>query len=129
VDLIHGARENVQFLAFSFTSDDLADALLERYLAGVEITGVMESDQVESNTGSDYQRFRDAGMDVRLDGNPDQMHHKVIIIDGQIVVTGSYNFSRSAEEKNDENLLVIHSPEIAALYMEEFQSVLSQAQK
>jgi phosphatidylserine/phosphatidylglycerophosphate/cardiolipin synthase-like enzyme len=129
VDLIHGARENVQFLAFSFTSDDLAEALLERYLTGVDITGVMESNQVESNTGSDYQHFRDAGMDVRLDGNPDQMHHKVIIIDGQIVVTGSYNFSRNAEEKNDENLLVIHSPEIAALYMEEFQSILSQAQK
>jgi phosphatidylserine/phosphatidylglycerophosphate/cardiolipin synthase-like enzyme len=129
VDLINGARQSVNFMAFSFTSDDLAEALLGRYDAGVDITGVMEASQVASNNGSDYERFLEAGMYVSLDGNPNQMHHKVIIIDGKTVVTGSYNFSRSAEEKNDENLLVIHSPEIAAIYMEEFQRILSQAQE
>ena len=95
------------FLAYSFTSDDLTAALLERYQTGVDVAGVMEARQVESNTGSDYERLRAAGIDVRLDGNPDNMHHKVLIIDGQTVVTGSFNFSRSAEERNDENSLVM----------------------
>ena len=58
-------------------------------------------------------KLREAGLDVRLDGNPANMHHKVFIIDGHIVITGSYNFSRSAEERNDENTLIIHDPAIA----------------
>jgi phosphatidylserine/phosphatidylglycerophosphate/cardiolipin synthase-like enzyme len=57
------------------------------------------------------------------------MHHKVIIIDDQIVITGSYNFSKSAKTRNDENTLVIHSPEIAGLYREEFERVWLRAQE
>jgi phosphatidylserine/phosphatidylglycerophosphate/cardiolipin synthase-like enzyme len=129
VDLILSAEQSIYFLAYSFTSDDLADVLLDRHRAGLEVSGVMEARQVESNTGSEYERLRAAGLDVRLDGNPDNMHHKVFIIDGQVVVTGSYNFSRSAEERNDENTLVLHSPEIATLYLEEFWRVYSQAQE
>jgi phosphatidylserine/phosphatidylglycerophosphate/cardiolipin synthase-like enzyme len=60
---------------------------------------------------------------VRLDGNPKSMHHKVIIIDGQIVVTGSYNFSKSAKTRNDENTLILHNSEIAKLYLDEFERV------
>ncbi len=57
------------------------------------------------------------------------MHHKVLIIDEQIVVTGSYNFSNNAETRNDENTLVIYNSEIAALYLQEFHEVYAQAQK
>jgi phosphatidylserine/phosphatidylglycerophosphate/cardiolipin synthase-like enzyme len=128
VELVSDAEESVYFMAYSFTSDDLARALLERHQAGVEVAGVMEARQVESNTGSDYERLRAEGIDVRLDGNPDNMHHKLLIIDGQIVVTGSFNFSRSAEERNDENILVVHAPQLAALYLGEFEEVFSEAQ-
>jgi phosphatidylserine/phosphatidylglycerophosphate/cardiolipin synthase-like enzyme len=55
------------------------------------------------------------------------MHHKFMIIDGKIVVTGSYNWSYSAEEKNDENLVVILSPNTAKLYETEFNRIWSQA--
>ena len=128
VDLVQAAQESVYFLAYSFTQDELAEALLERSQAGIDVAGVMEARQVESNTGSDYELFRDAGLDVRLDGNPNHMHHKVLIIDRRIVVTGSYNFSRSAEERNDENTLVIHSPEFTAPFLEEFQRLFAAAQ-
>jgi phosphatidylserine/phosphatidylglycerophosphate/cardiolipin synthase-like enzyme len=128
VELVSRAEESVYFLAYSFTSDDLAGALIERHQSGVEVAGVMEARQVESNTGSEYERLRAEGIDVRLDGNPDNMHHKVLIIDGQIVVTGSFNFSRSAEERNDENTLVVHAPQLAALYLDEFEEVFSEAQ-
>ena len=56
------------------------------------------------------------------------MHRKVFIIDKQIVVTGSYNFAASAEKNNDENLVVISNPGIAAQYMKEFQQVYAAAQ-
>jgi len=55
------------------------------------------------------------------------MHHKVLIIDRQIVVTGSYNFSRNAEERNDENILVIYNTDIAEAFLEEFARVQAEA--
>ncbi len=113
------AQEEICFLAFSFTSDDLGALLLSKAEAGVTVRGVFDEGQAHSNRGSEYPRLRAAGLDVHLDGNPGLMHHKVIVLDGQTVVTGSYNFSRSAEERNDETLLIIHLPEIAAAYQSE----------
>ncbi len=62
-----------------------------------------------SHAGGKYQSLIGKGIDVRLDGNPKSMHHEVIIIDGQIVVKGYYNFSKSARTRNDKNTLILHS--------------------
>ena len=126
--LIDHARLSIAFLAYSFTSDPLGAAIRQRAAAGVRVAGVVEADQVRSNVGTEYETFRSAGLDVHLDGNPGLMHHKVIIIDDQIVVMGSYNFTASAERNNEENLVVIHNPEIAAQYMKEFGRVYALAQ-
>jgi phosphatidylserine/phosphatidylglycerophosphate/cardiolipin synthase-like enzyme len=66
---------------------------------------------------------------VYLDGNPRNMHHKVIVIDGEIVVVGSFNFSDSADKSNDENLLIIYNRAVGAKFEEEFQKVLDIARK
>jgi len=129
VELLAGAEESIRFLAFSFTSDDLADVLLERASAGVQVSGVMDESQVASNTGGEYERFRSSGLEVYLDGNEDKMHHKVFIIDDKIVVTGSYNFSTSAETRNDENILVLFNRDIARVYVEEFQRIFLAAER
>ncbi|HXQ35339.1 MAG TPA: phospholipase D-like domain-containing protein, partial [Anaerolineales bacterium] len=60
---------------------------------------------------------------VRRDGNPSFLHHKVIVVDERIVITGSLNFSTNAEESNDENVIIIDNPEIARLYTQEFDRV------
>jgi phosphatidylserine/phosphatidylglycerophosphate/cardiolipin synthase-like enzyme len=127
VQLIKSAQESIYFLAYSFTSDSLADSIIERAQAGIAVSGVLENSQALTNEGGEYDRFRQAELDVRLDSNPHAMHHKVIIIDQAIVVTGSYNFSRNAEEINDENVLVINNPAIAKLYLEEFNQLYSAA--
>ena len=129
VDLIASAQESIYFLAYSFTADDLAATMLARSNAGVTVSGVFEQSQYRANTGTEFDLFRLNKLDVRLDGNPRNMHHKVIVIDRSTVVTGSYNFSASAEKSNDENTLIIHHPEIAALYLAEFERVFGQAQK
>jgi phosphatidylserine/phosphatidylglycerophosphate/cardiolipin synthase-like enzyme len=102
--------------------------LLEQAAEGIEVKGIFEESQYRSNTGGEFDRLSAAGLDVHLDGNDRNMHHKVFIIDGKIVIVGSYNFSRSAEERNDENTLIIRSPEIAAQYLAEFDRVYQQAQ-
>ena len=128
IPLVQNAQDEVLFMAYSFTDDDLALAMKEAANSGIKIAGVMDKSQAMGNIGGEYEDLLENGIDVRLDGNPYSMHHKVIIIDNQIVITGSYNFSNSAKTRNDENTLVIHSPEIAALYKEEFNRVWLKAQ-
>ena len=128
VELLDNAQTSIYFLAYSFTADPLGKAIRQRAAAGVKVSGVMEAEQVATNVGTEYDAFRAAGLDVHLDGNLGQMHHKVMIIDDQIVIMGSYNFTASAENVNDENLIVIYSPDIAAQYLREFQRVYALAQ-
>jgi phosphatidylserine/phosphatidylglycerophosphate/cardiolipin synthase-like enzyme len=127
VALVQEAQSSIEILAFSLTSDPLTEALLEAASDGVRVRIVIERDQA-GNAGSDAGRLLEAGLDVRLDGNPDSMHHKVIIIDENIVVTGSYNFSRSAEESNDENVIILRISELAADYLVEFNRIYEIAQ-
>jgi len=129
VELINNAERSIYFMVYSFTADDIAAALIEKTQQGVSVAGVLEESQVDSNIGTDFDRLRSAGVIIRLDGNSDKMHHKVMIIDDQIVVTGSYNFSASAEKYNDENTLILHDPVIASQYLREFERVFMQAQK
>ena len=126
---IRGAEESIYFMAYSFTSDYIAEAMLEQAYDGVTVAGVFEESQYFSNRGTEFDRLLNGGLDIRIDGNPRNMHHKVIIIDGKIVIIGSYNFSASAEERNDENTLIIHNADIAAQYLGEFERVFSAAQE
>ncbi|MEN8240441.1 MAG: phospholipase D-like domain-containing protein [Chloroflexota bacterium] len=126
-ELINNAQHSVHILAFAFTADPISQAVNAAHQRGLEVSGVIETGQAD-NSGSDFQSLVDAGVDFQLDGNYRKMHHKVIIIDGQIVIFGSYNFSRSAEERNDENLLIIHSAVLAAQFEAEFDLVYQNAQ-
>jgi phosphatidylserine/phosphatidylglycerophosphate/cardiolipin synthase-like enzyme len=80
-----------------------------------------------SNTGTEYDPFLQGELNVLLDANDNLMHHKVIILDENIIVTGSYNFSANAEESNDENLVIIHNSEVAAAFIDEFWRIYNQA--
>jgi len=129
IELVNSAQESIFFLAYSFTNDSLGAAMLERAGAGLTVSGVFETSQADASQGSEFERMIAEGLQVYLDGNPDRMHHKVIVIDRQVVVIGSYNFTDNAEEVNDENILVLHSPQIAAQFLAEIERMLDQARK
>lgn len=130
IDQVNAAQQSIYFLAYSFTADNIADAMVARAKAGVSLSGVFEKTQVPSSRSSnEYDPMRAAGLDVWLDANPRNMHDKVILIDGKIVITGSYNFSANAEKNNDENILIIHNSDITGLYLNDFQRVYAQAKK
>ena len=122
IELLLDADESIEFMVYALTADPIADALLARSEAGVIVRGVIERGQA-ANAGSDYDRIVQAGIDLRLDANERNMHHKVIIIDGNTVITGSYNFSRSAQEFNDENVLVLHNASLAQRFLIEFERI------
>ncbi len=123
---LNGAQSSIRFLTFSFTSDEIGQAMRDRLGAGVTVQGVFEN-RSASGIGSEFDALEGAGADVWTDGNCYTMHHKVIIIDDATVITGSYNFTARAEDTNDENLLIIDDPAIAAQYIAEFERVYEQA--
>jgi len=129
VEILNEAQESIYFMAFSFTTDEFGEAIRAQAENGLTVAGVMEEEQVKSNMGTEYDPFKQAGLDVFLDGNEGQMHHKTMIVDDRIVITGSYNFSSSAETRNDENLVVFHNEQIAEFFMKEFQRVYQLSQK
>ncbi len=127
-DLAEGSDRSIHFLAYTFTLDDLGQQLIDISRSGVNVQGVFEGGMLPGSTGSEYDSFRRAGLEIRQDGNPNLMHEKLFVIDGNTVVLGSYNFTRAADERNDENLLVIHDSQIASLFESEFQRVFQKAQ-
>ncbi|MCA9936925.1 MAG: hypothetical protein KC415_23480, partial [Anaerolineales bacterium] len=128
-DLVSQARSEILFMAFSFTLEPLGEAMLDRAAAGVVVQGVFETTGSETEF-SYYPLMADAGLptlQVRQDGNPRIMHHKVIIIDRETVVFGSYNFTANANDSNDENVVIVHDPTFASYFVEEFQAVWDEA--
>ena len=122
IPVVENAQSSVRFLAFSFTDYPLAKAMIDRAAVGVDVAGVFE--KVGSETEhAELRTLHCAGVPVRQDGNPSFLHHKLIIVDERIVMTGSLNYSTNAEESNDENVLIVDNPEIAALYIQEFERV------
>jgi len=122
IPFVQGAQSSVYFMAFNFTDYPLADAMIQRRLHDVDVAGVFES--FGSTAESAELRTLFCGdVPVRQDGNGGFLHHKVIIVDERYVVTGSLNFSTRAEETNDENVIIIDNPDIARLYIEEFERV------
>lgn len=119
---LQDARRSIKFMAFSFTHEGIAGALIERAEAGVSVVGVVEARQ--NSRSSEMERLANVrGVEVLPDGNKYNMHHKVFIIDDAVVITGSYNFSTSATKDNDENLLVIHNRKVAERFADEFARV------
>ena len=123
VSEIQSAEESIHFMAFSFTHDAVGGAMRDRFKSGIDVRGVFEERQV-NNKYSEYKAMKEAGLSVILDKNSGAMHHKVIVIDGETVITGSYNFSKNAEKRNNENLLIIKgNSAIAAAYLAEFAKI------
>jgi len=129
VKLLRDARHSIYFMAYSFTANDFGDILRQKTEDGLTVQGVMDEEQTNNNKGTEFFQLSKAGLPVYLDGNAGLMHHKVIIIDGEIVITGSYNFTASAERTNDENVVILRDPKIAAQYLTEFQRVYDMAQR
>jgi len=125
VDAIDGAEREVQFLAFSFTDGAVAEALSRAVHRGVSVSGVCE--RVQARRWERCSAVLAAGADVRADGNKGMMHHKTFIVDGETVVTGSANPTKSGLMGNDENILVIRNGRLGASFTKEFRRVWTES--
>ena len=112
---IEAARRQVLVQAYSFTSAPIADALVKAKRRGIDVRAVLDKSQrTERYTGATF--LANGGVPVLIDEAHAIAHNKVIVIDDITVITGSFNFTKAAQERNAENLLVIRDAKIAALY-------------
>lgn len=122
VSALDAAQERVDIAMYSFTNDEMGQALVRAKERGVEIRVVLEKQQ-STTQYSELVALRDAGIPVRVDSNPQLMHHKFAVIDSAFVITGSMNWTSNGVKENNENVLVIHSNELNAQFGEEFERV------
>ncbi|MCL4255456.1 MAG: DUF1669 domain-containing protein [Anaerolineae bacterium] len=122
------AQNSIRFMTFSFTEDSVGDTIIARANAGVQVSGIFETRGSQTDS-SELPRMFCVGLNVLQDGNGYTLHHKVFIVDDTTVITGSFNISNNATRSNDENLVIIQSPEIAQLYIQEYERLVSQARQ
>ncbi|MBQ9772382.1 MAG: DUF1669 domain-containing protein [Lentisphaeria bacterium] len=119
------AKECVYVMAFVLTSEPIAQKLKELAERGVEVHCILDRGQAKTRF-SQSQSLKNSGVKIHISPNSrGKMHHKVITIDEDTVITGSYNFSENAEKGNDENIIIIKSPGLAKLFNKEFKRCLN----
>jgi phosphatidylserine/phosphatidylglycerophosphate/cardiolipin synthase-like enzyme len=112
---IDAARTSILVQAYSFTSTPIAKAVAAAFKRGVHVEVILDrSQKTEKYTEADF--LHNHHVPVLIDSEHAIAHNKVIIIDGQVVITGSFNFTKQAEEHNAENLLVIRDKILADQY-------------
>jgi phosphatidylserine/phosphatidylglycerophosphate/cardiolipin synthase-like enzyme len=119
VKQIDAAKSSVRVQAYSFTSQKIADAFVAALNRKVKVEVIIDETQAKAES-SIVNFLRDKGMTVLLDGHHKQAHNKVIIIDDKIVITGSFNFTDSAESENAENIVIISGSSVAQRFVENF---------
>ncbi len=107
LDVLKSAKQSIHFMAYSFTDNDIGDLLLNKK---VDVKGVFDP---RKDKYSEYEKLKEFSKIAKV-------HHKVFIIDGATVITGSYNPTRNANEENDENVIIIRDTEIAQEFEKEF---------
>lgn len=129
ISALRDARKTVLVQAYSFTSVPIAQALVDAHKRGVEVQVILDKSQrTERYTGATF--LSNAGVPVFIDADHKIAHNKVMIIDGQTVITGSFNFTKAAESGNAENvLLILHAPELAGKYTDNWKEHLAHSRK
>ncbi len=118
-NLLLSASKSIWACVFTISDDDLANALISKHKMGINVKVITDNDKVYDK-GSDIFAMRDAGIHVKIDDTRHHMHHKFAIIDKEILVNGSYNWTRSADEFNNENLIITKDEALVRDFTREF---------
>ncbi len=126
-DEIVAANSEIRVQAYSFTNPVIVQALADAQQRGVDVVLVLDkSNRTQKYSAADYASH--AGIPTVIDDRHAIAHNKIMIIDGKVVITGSYNFTRAAEKSNAENIVIIESGAIAEKYLQNWQKHRSHSQ-
>ncbi len=122
VSTINAAKKEIYVQAYSFTSTGIAKALINAQKRGVKVNVLLDKSQYRPKGFSAAKLLSDYHIPAFIDYQPNIAHNKVIIIDSKTVITGSFNFTRAAQERNTENVIIIEDSQIAKKYLSNWQS-------
>lgn len=129
VNEIEHATRSVHVLSYTFTSHPIADALIAAHQRGLDVTVVVDKSE-QHDIHSQAPRLARAGIPVYVDSQHAIAHNKVMVMDGDTVITGSFNWTHAAEYENADNLLIIHAhPAISAAYEANFEHHLGHSDR
>jgi len=119
VSQIDGAQKDLHIMTYQLTNKNITEAVLQAFGRGVHVSIIVDRSQRNPTKGDQYCCAAKVAkiINTKLDAKHPIHHNKVIVIDGETVITGSFNFSNAAEHSNAENMLVIHDPELAKKYL------------
>ncbi len=120
VEALLGAKESILVQAYSFTNPAIAAALVDARSRGVNVVILLDKSQ-RSQKYSAADFTNNAGVTTLIDDRHAIAHNKIMIIDGRVVITGSYNFTKAAEKSNAENVVIIESGAVAEKYLNNWQ--------
>ena len=117
VSELNNAKSEILVQAYSFTSKEISSAIVKAHKRGVHVEIILDkSNRSKKYSAGDFTAHM--GIPTYIDAAHAIAHNKIMIIDQETVITGSFNFTKAAEEKNAENLLIIKSTDLAKLYIE-----------
>jgi phosphatidylserine/phosphatidylglycerophosphate/cardiolipin synthase-like enzyme len=119
VALLMLARSSIDICVFTITDDRIASAILDAHRRKIAIR-IITDDKKAEDLGSDVFHLMEMGIPVRTDKNPDHMHHKYALFDRQRLLTGSYNWTRSAALRNEENFIVTNETNLVDQFAAHF---------
>ena len=116
VNEISHAKSEIYVQAYSFTSAPIAKALVDAHKKGIKVEAILDKSQKkEKYTSATF--LNNSGIPTYIDSKHAIANNKIMIIDKEIVITGSFNFTKAAEEKNAENLLILKNRKLAETYL------------
>ncbi len=122
------AKRRILVQAYSFTSAPIAKAVADAHKRGIEVVVILDKSQrTEKYSSADF--LHNAGVQTFIDSSHAIAHNKIIIIDDDLVITGSFNFTKAAEERNAENFVILKSTSIASRYTQNWQNHRAHAVK
>ncbi|WP_020410198.1 phospholipase D-like domain-containing protein [Hahella ganghwensis] len=117
---LNGARRHINICVFTISDNDIAEAIQKAHDRGVTVRIISDNDK-RDDTGSDITMLQRHGVAVRVDNTPDHMHHKFCVVDGAFLINGSFNWTRSATTRNQENIVVTDDLSLINDFMERFE--------
>lgn len=119
---IRQAKEKIDICVFTISDDRIANEIIKAFQLGVKIRIITDNDKT-FDRGSDVEIFNRLEIPVKIDKTSSHMHHKYAIFDNEIMLTGSFNWTRSATNYNNENIIVTNSANLVEPFVKEFEKL------
>ena len=127
INSLEESQKSLDICVFTISENNVSNAISDAHKRGLRVRIITDDEKIHDK-GSDIFKLRSRGLSIRIDSNKSLMHHKFMIVDNSRVLNGSYNWTRTASEVNNENIVITNNPTIVKAFSQEFDRLWSQTE-